>query len=715
MQDREANLIRAMTETTWKFYAWIGSLFAVALWGLFAYTTQLRHGLIVTGLRDQISWGLYITNFVFFIGISHAGTLISAILRVSHAQWRRPITRLAEGITVFAICIGAPMVIIDLGRPDRMLNLFRHGRIQSPILWDVISVSTYLTGCLLYFYIPMIPDMALLAKNNELPKWRRRLYGVLSVGWIGSSEQWRLLERAIATMAIFIIPLAVSVHTVVSWIFAMTLRPGWNTSIFGPYFVTGAIYSGIAAVILSMYFLRKVFRLGDYIEELHFRNLGLLLTALSLIFLYFNINEYMTVGYKLPGADKALLDRLFEGDFAPYFKAMLGLTTLGPSLLLVSVLGVKRWKQYTIPGTVTAAAFVVLGAWLERYLIVVPTLSSPFLPAQGLPSDWMHYRPTWVEWSITAAAFAAFMLIYTFLSKLFPMVSIWETRETETVEEKAEYPTLSEALGRQTPAGVEVPLVGAHEGDGRAVPAILTQPTMLSILLIASIVLAAASARAGQPGPAADSKPAGTKPAPAKPTPKPTSLSLQWELVQPAAQPGNIGSALSTRLHEYLEDIFSPLFFSPKATNGAEQERTSTVKVTATLLDEKGAPLPYQAVGFGLETSFGTVLQFGKAPTDDQGKAHLTLRDRRCGVYPFQAVFGGDDSLKTSYAIAKVDFGACPAPALPSAGVLITPYATAPITLSFLFFYGTMWVAFCYAFGYLVLWRIRRHGKAAVS
>jgi molybdopterin-containing oxidoreductase family membrane subunit len=164
MEAREQNLLRSVLENTWRFYVWVGFLIVVLLWGLYAYIQQLRNGLIVTGMRDQISWGLYITNFVFFIGISHAGTLISAILRVTDTAWRTPITRMAEAITVFALCIGGPMVMIDMGRPDRMLNLFRYGRIQSPIIWDVLGVSTYLTGCILYFYIPMIPDLAFLAE-----------------------------------------------------------------------------------------------------------------------------------------------------------------------------------------------------------------------------------------------------------------------------------------------------------------------------------------------------------------------------------------------------------------------------------------------------------------------------------------------------------------------------------------------------------------------
>src|SRR5271157_6291890 len=238
----DAVLLEPIVATRSSFYYLALALLSVTVFGFFAWLVQLRRGLGVTGLNVPVYWGAYITNFVFFIGISHAGTLISAILRVTDTGWRTPITRMAEAITVFALCIGGPMVMIDMGRPDRMLNLFRYGRIQSPIIWDVLGVSTYLTGCILYFYIPMIPDLAFLAVQPKLASWRRRLYSTLAIGWTGTPQQKALLEKAISFMAIFIIPLAVSVHTVVSWIFAMTLRPGWNSSIFGPYFVIGAIY-----------------------------------------------------------------------------------------------------------------------------------------------------------------------------------------------------------------------------------------------------------------------------------------------------------------------------------------------------------------------------------------------------------------------------------------------------------------------------------------
>ncbi len=359
--DREANLLRVLTHTSWRFYVCFGTLSLVALWGLYGYILQLRHGLIVTGMRDQISWGLYIANFVFFTGISYGGTLISAILRVTDSGWRHPITRLSEAITVFALCVGGPMVIIDLGRPDRMGYLFIHGRIQSAILWDVIAVSTYLAGCALYLYLPMIPDLALLSEMKELAPWRRKLYRTLAFGWTDSAAERHLLEKCISRMAILMIMLAVSVHTVVSWIFAMTLRPGWNSSIFGPYFVMGAIYSGTAAVVLSMYILLRVLHLDDYLKPVHFRNLGLLLITFALLYLYFTINEYLTSVYKVEGPDRVLLHQLFFGDYAVMMWVTQAMFIVIPLLMITGVLALKRLRRFTPSVVALASVLVVVG------------------------------------------------------------------------------------------------------------------------------------------------------------------------------------------------------------------------------------------------------------------------------------------------------------------------------------------------------------------
>ncbi len=668
MPNRETILLRSLSETTWRFYLWVGILAAVVLWGFYAYVQQLRDGLITTGMRDQISWGLYITNFVFFIGISHAGTFISAILRVTQTEWRRPITRLAEAITVFALCVGAPMVIIDLGRPDRLLNLIQYGRIQSPILWDVLSIATYLTGCVLYFYLPLIPDLGLLAAQPELARWRRHLYQALSLGWTNSPAQRRLLERAISIMAIVIIPLAVSVHTVVSWIFAMTLRPGWDSSIFGPYFVVGAIYSGAASVILSMYVVRRIFRLEAYLETLHFRNLGLLLLTFASLYLYFNINEYLTLGYKFRGMEKELLTRLFFGDYAPYFWSVQAVGVFIPLLLLLAVLGVKPCRSFTIPGVALASLLVVAGAWAKRYLIVVPTLGSPYLPLQRLPEEWLHYRPTWVEWSITAAGFAGFLLIYTLVAKLFPIISIWETRGEMSAESES--------------------VVLPSTPRWRSISPILTG-LILGFFWLQGIPLYAGGGRAPK-------------------HPQPTALTIQWQTLRPleASPPPqeetHPGALEPRRTYFFPDRLFGPLGFWLKPV---EQEVFPGIAVTATLRDVRGFPLPFRAVAFSLKSSFG-VLRYGGRPTDGTGQAQLLVRDRRFGRYVVEVRYDGDDAYAATRSEVVVDFGPRPPPTLPHEGVLIAPYPTAAIGLPFLLFYGAMWAAFAYAFGYLVLWRM---------
>ncbi len=290
-------LTRSLTKTSGKFYIAVFVLFCIAVWGAFAWIVQLVKGLGVTGMNNSVAWGVYITNFVFFIGISHAGTLISAILRISNAEWRRPITRAAEAITVFALMMGGIQIMLDLGHPERMLNVIIYGRLTSPLLWDVICISIYLLSCIFYLFLPLIPDMAILKNKSDISEWRKKLYRLLSVGWNGNREQKRRLEKAIGIMAILIVPIAVSVHTVVSWIFGMALRPMWHSSILGPYFVTGAIFSGIAAIIIAMAVIRKVNHLESYLQSIHFNNMGILLIVLTSLWFYFTFAEYLTNGY----------------------------------------------------------------------------------------------------------------------------------------------------------------------------------------------------------------------------------------------------------------------------------------------------------------------------------------------------------------------------------------------------------------------------------
>lgn len=390
-------------------------LAAIFFWTMYMYSTQLRWGLGVTGLDNKISWGFYIVNFVFFIGISHAGTLISAILRLSKAEWRRPITRMAEVTTAIVLAIGGLHPILDLGKPDNLLNIFFYGRLQSPLLWDVTAITCYFTASTVYLYLPMIPDIARLRDMGVRPHW---LYKFLSWGWTGTERQKHILNRALTIMMVLVIPIAVSVHTVISFIFSMTLQPGWHSTIFGPYFVVGAIFSGIAALLIVMIVFRKVFHLEGYLKPVHFRYLSTLLLIMSLLWFYFTFSEYLTGFYGHEPIEMRTILYKFTGDYWPFFWAMV----LCNFVIPVVILSFKKLK--TITGIFIASLTVIVGMWLERLNIVVPSLTIPRLeyPPQV-------YTPTMVEWALFLAGLTAFALAFLIFSRLFPIISVWEIGE----------------------------------------------------------------------------------------------------------------------------------------------------------------------------------------------------------------------------------------------------------------------------------------------
>ncbi|MFQ5996318.1 MAG: NrfD/PsrC family molybdoenzyme membrane anchor subunit [Dehalococcoidales bacterium] len=434
----QRRVLNPLQRTGTGYYAFVLFLIAVVSWGFYAYITQIHYGLVVTGMRDVVMWGLYLVNFVFFIGISHAGTLISAILRVTNAGWRTPVTRMAELITVVAISIGALMPIIDLGRPERVWHMIVYGRFQSPLLWDIISIGSYLMGSLIYLYLPLIPDLALMRDRlgRNASTLKRKIYTWLAIGWRDTPEQRGRLEKAIGIMAVTIIPIAVSVHTVVSYVFSMTLRPGWDSTVFGIYFVIGAIFSGIASILIVMAIFRKFFHLEEYITERHFRNLGYLLLTTLFIYLYLTIGEYLTVGYKLEEEEKHLLTLLMLGKNAIWFWFFVVGGLVIPAILLLLRRGA------TIPRIITAAVLVNVSMWVKRFVIIVPTLQVPLMPF-----EFGAYTPTWVEWSITAAAFAAFILIFAIFAKLIPLISIWEVAGESEITPSRRLTSLIERLG----------------------------------------------------------------------------------------------------------------------------------------------------------------------------------------------------------------------------------------------------------------------------
>ena len=411
----ERMLLMPLVRTTPIFWRWAAVMAATTLWGAFAYSQQLRNGLGVTGLNTPEYWGIYIICFVFFIGISHAGTLISAILRVANAEWRRSITRSAEFITVLVIGFGAVQPILDLGRPDRVLNVVLHAQPFSPLLWDVLSIGLYFTASSIYLYVPMIPD---LARIRDLGLRPRLLYWFLAIGYRDTKQARETLERIIGVLAVMVIPIAVSVHTVIGWIFALTLRPMWHSAIFGPYFVIGAIFSGIAALIIAMAILRRVYDLGAYFKDVHFNNMGLLLLVTTVLWFYFTFAEHLTVWYGGEEAELATLYSKLTGSFAVPFWLMVACCFFVPFGLMA------RRATRNVTGTTVASVAVVLGMWLERYNIVVPT---SLHPRGGMAT--LHYVPSWVELSIMAGTFSGFVLVYMVATKFFPIVSIWEIQE----------------------------------------------------------------------------------------------------------------------------------------------------------------------------------------------------------------------------------------------------------------------------------------------
>ena len=405
-----------------KFWVAVVVLGAMVVAGLYAYVYQLQRGLWVTGLNQKVSWGFYIINCVFFIGISYGGAMTSAILRLTNAKWRAPLTRLAEATAVAALLVGAVYPIIDLGRPDRALNLIFFAQVGSPIVWDLVAVSTYIAASFVFLYLPLIPDIA-ICRDRLGPTAgpvRRTLYRVLALGWRGERKQERSLRRGIAIMAVLIIPLAVSVHSVLAWLFAVTARGGWHSTIFAPLFVLAAMLSGVAAVILVVAALRKVYGLGEFITAKHFRYLSYLLIALGVAYLYFMVSEYLTEAYVLEQSTTPVLEAIFTGMYAPAFWAF---TAIGLVLPLVLAAFPGRWA---IARACTASILIIGGMWLKRFLIVVPGMAEPIMPW-----DWGRYAPTWVEITITVGSAAAIPLLLILFFRFFPAMSVHEFEEVE--------------------------------------------------------------------------------------------------------------------------------------------------------------------------------------------------------------------------------------------------------------------------------------------
>ncbi len=395
---------------------WISFLIFIILVGLVAFIIQAVKGHIVTGMRDNVVWGIYIINFIFFVCLSYSGAFISGILHFFKTPWKNSVSRIVEVITVLSLIIGPIFILLCIGRLDRLHFLFIYPRIQSPITWDIIAIITDLIGCFIYLYLTFVPDFAILRDNSEnAPKWRQKLYKTLAIKYYDTPTQREALHKITRTMSAMIIALAIIAYSVLAWIFSLTVQPGWNSSIFAPYFIVAGLYSGISVIIIAMYLIRKFYHLDHYIRKVHFMGAGAILLIISLLFGYFTFSEYFSRWFSHKVSDIQLLDTLFTR----YFWEFIFANYIGV-LVPVAILFFKKFR--TIKTITFAAVVAILGLYMNRYLIIVPTLESPYLPIQDSRPEFIHYTATWIEWALSFAGIAAFILFFILIMRLVPII-----------------------------------------------------------------------------------------------------------------------------------------------------------------------------------------------------------------------------------------------------------------------------------------------------
>jgi molybdopterin-containing oxidoreductase family membrane subunit len=390
-----------------------------------AWVYQIKTGLGVAGYVPPVMWGVYITDFVFWVGIAHSGTLISAILFLFRAQFRTAVYRVSETMTVFAVMTAGLFPLIHLGRVWYFYYLIPYPNerllwpnFRSPLLWDFFAISTYFTISSLFLYMGLIPDIAAARDRAEPRSFHHRLYSLLSLGWQGTDSQWRHYNRAYLFMAGLATPLVLSVHSVVSWDFAMAIVPGWHSTIFAPYFVAGAIFSGVAMVITLLVPLRKAFHLEDYIEEYHLNNLAKLLLLTSLIVFYAYLVEFFIAWYSGSEFEKAIFWDRLTGKYAWACWIMYICNCIIPMSLWSKRIRTSWFWMFIV------SIFVNIGMWFERFSIIIQSLAHEFMPYQ-----WDHYTASWVEWSITAGSFAWFFMWFLLFVKFLPSMAIAELKE----------------------------------------------------------------------------------------------------------------------------------------------------------------------------------------------------------------------------------------------------------------------------------------------
>jgi Ni/Fe-hydrogenase subunit HybB-like protein len=421
-QEMEALLLEPMKRAgplVWVLFIALGSLILVA--GL-TWAYQMWWGIGITGLNRPVMWSLYIANFVYFIGIGVAGTFISAVLRVLRFQWRAPITRAAETLTVFALAISGLFPLIHLGRTWKFYWLLPYPNqrqiwpsYHSALLWDMTAILTYLSSSLLFLWLALIPDLA-IARDRFAQGWRHRFFLFLALGWRGTEHQWRYLKTAITVFSFAIIPVMVLMHSIVGWDFAMAIQPGWHSTVFGPYFVSGALLSGAAAVIIILVIIRKPLHLEYFLRAEHFDGMGKFLLVLSLAWGYLYFNEFFVPWYGQGPVEKVILQSFTSDQAAPLWWLMVFSNFVLPLATLWS-----RRLRTSMPVILIVSIFVNIGMYIERYLIVAVTLGR-----NELPFDWGRYVPHLPEILITIGAFSLIGFLFIVFVKLFPIIPLWE-------------------------------------------------------------------------------------------------------------------------------------------------------------------------------------------------------------------------------------------------------------------------------------------------
>jgi molybdopterin-containing oxidoreductase family membrane subunit len=386
-------------------------------------TYQIVKGVGIWGLNHPVGWAVDITSFVFWIGIGHAGTLISAILHLFRQRWRTAINRSAEAMTIFAVMTAGLFPLIHTGRPWFAYWLVPYPNwrylwvnFRSPLVWDVFAVTTYLTISLCFWYTGLIPDFATLRDRST--GWRRAIYGVLSLGWRGSERHWQHYERAYMMLAGLSTPLVLSVHSIVSFDFATSILPGWHTTIFPPYFVAGAIFSGFAMVVTLLVILRKVFKMEDYVTLHHLENMNKIILVTGMMVGYaYAVEMFIAVLYSGNPYEKFTFINRATGPFAWSYWIMVSCNVLVPQLFWF-----RRFRR-SIPVMFVVSILVNVGMWFERFTIIVSSLHRDFLP-----TAWSYYKPTIFDYSVIVGSFGFFFMWFLLFCRFFPTISIAEVK-----------------------------------------------------------------------------------------------------------------------------------------------------------------------------------------------------------------------------------------------------------------------------------------------